>query len=488
MIRRPLVPCALVLLSLPAMAARPLSYEETLELAARQSPAVRTATLLAEQAGADVTTARGSFDPNLTLGGGWNRDLSRQRFGNFPDPFNLTSDGWNLDLDVSGTLPTGTTASFSAGMSASTVIVDVEGDDSILAALFGDGVQENYRPTFRLTLSQELLKGVRLRFNLQNVRRAQSSVTLAELEFQRATQEAVASAARAYWNWVYLAKTAELAVQSVAIATENLRVGTLKVERGQASTLERTRLEAAMVQAQSAALEAEVAAASAGDQLLLLLGDTPGQALQPASDPGEVPFQALDAASAVTAALAQSPEVLSARQRLEDARTALRDARHATLPSLTANVTGAFQGFDDQSLGGAFVLYETMFPSIGLSGQLRVPLGGRVAAGQSRRAASEVERQAQALTQTEDRVRADVEQQVRQLLNAVRKVELADANLRLAQETVEAEEALYAAGRTLLQQVLEARTGLDRAASEAVKARTDYRTAEVELQRLQGRL
>jgi outer membrane protein TolC len=67
-------------------------------------------------------------------------------------------------------------------------------------------------------------------------------------------------------------------------------------------------------------------------------------------------------------------------------------------------------------------------------------------------------------------------------------MELSDANLRLAQQTLEAEEALASAGRNIQRDVLQARTEVDRAKADAAKARTDYRLAQAQLLRLQGQL
>jgi outer membrane protein TolC len=85
-------------------------------------------------------------------------------------------------------------------------------------------------------------------------------------------------------------------------------------------------------------------------------------------------------------------------------------------------------------------------------------------------------------------VRSQVEQQVRALVSARELVGLADANLRLAEETLAAEDALASVGRSILKDVLEARAAVDAARVEAIRARVDARVAEVELLRLQGQL
>jgi outer membrane protein TolC len=85
-------------------------------------------------------------------------------------------------------------------------------------------------------------------------------------------------------------------------------------------------------------------------------------------------------------------------------------------------------------------------------------------------------------------VRASVAQQVRVLQTSQSRIELADANSRLALQTLAAEEALAAAGRSIQKTVLEARAEVDRTAAEAAKARTDHQLAQTELLRLQGQL
>lgn len=477
--------------AMPAWAARPLSYEEAVDVALQRNPSVRNAVATAEKAGHDVTSANGQYDPVLSLDGGWNRSLSLDRFGNFPDPFAVTSDGWNVNMNLSATAPTGTSATFQAGLAESTATISLQddGDPSILDAIFGDAQeQKSFRPTFRLSLAQELLKGVILGYNLQNVRRAKSGQTLAELEVERTRQQAIADVGNAYWNWVYVDQLAQIAREAVVVAEENLRVGAAKVEVGQAAPMERTRLEAALVQARTSAIDADNNAASTRDGLLLLMGEVPGQDVSPSSAPGSVPPLQVDASRAVAVALEQSVELRVQRQRVEDARRELAMARHARLPSLTANVSGALQGFDDTAWEGAFVLYESMLPSISVGATLSVPLGGRATTGTARKASAELQAQEALLAELDAKTRADVEQQVRVLSSAAQKVELADVNVRLAQETLAAEQSLHEVGRALLKDVLEAQASLDRALGEAVRARTDFRVAEVQLLRLQGQL
>ncbi len=473
-----------------ASGAETLSLDQAVREAIERAPAVQEAVRTLEASDAGVILAHGGFDPQLSVDGGWNRSLSRQRFGQFPDPFRITSDGWDAGMTLSGMAPTGTSATFDMRMRQSTATVSLDGEDnSVLDQLFGsDQEQKTFQPSFSFSLSQELLKGIRLKSGLAQVRQAKEARTLSALQLDQARQQAIADTSRLYWTWVYRDQVARIERQGVATAEEALRVGQARVDAGRAAPVERTRLQAALVQATVEAITAENEAARARDDLLVTLGRPPGQEVDPSSVPGDVPAVALDLAQATAEARTGSLDVLVALAQVDQARSALADAKHAMLPQLTASLNGSLQGFDDTSWADSFVWLETMLPSVGVRGTLNVPLGNRAATGDKRRAAAELERAEVSAQRVVDQVSVSVAAQVRTLRTARTQVELADANLRLSEETLSAEQARYDAGRALLQDVLEAREQVERTAAEAVRARTDFRVAEVELKRLQGRL
>jgi cobalt-zinc-cadmium efflux system outer membrane protein len=463
-----------------AMAAdvRMLTYEDALEATEAANPQLRRAALSSDVATADVRSALGTFDPTLSLTGGWDRRSSLQFQPPFPDPFNSTFSSWNLGTSLSGTAPTGTTVTVNGSLFSFRQSIETEG---------GDFTQNFYQPSFTVGLKQELLRGVKLAFNMQNIRMAKEGQTLAELQLASARQEALAATAKAYWSWVQATRLAEIARASVAVAEEGLRVGKSKVAAGQLAPLEQTRLEAALIQARTSAVEAEHGVFAARDQLLLLMGEQPGQELAPGSAVGDAAAYTLELASAVDVALAQSASLAVQRARVEQARQVVQDARHATLPTLTANLDAGVNGGDGESWGQAFELLGG-FPTFSIGGTFAVPLGNRASTGQLQRASAQVAVEQATLTEQERQLAADVGQQVRALEMARQKVSLAEANVVLAEETLRAEESLAAAGRAILKDVLESRDGVAKARVEVVRARTDVRLAEVELLRLQGGL
>lgn len=456
---------------------RLLTYEDALAATEEHNPAIVKARIASDQANASVRTALGAFDPTISVTGGYNKSNVLRFQPPYPDPFNASFASWNVGTTVSGTAPTGTTLSVTGELQSSHNVID--------GGASGSFTQDTFSPTFTFGLRQELLKGLILGYNLQNVRKSHQSADLAELQRQSARNEALAGAAKAYWGWVQASRLADLSHASVSVAEEALRVGRAKVEAGELAPVEATRLEAALVQARTTAIEADHTAAQARDTLLLAMGEAPGQELAPGSAVGDAPEYTLDVAKAVEVALQQSLTLAVARAQLDQARLAVRDAKQATLPTLTADVNGGVSGSNPNTWGEAFQTLGS-FPTINATGTFSAPLGNRVATGQLQAATYGVATQEAVVAEAERQLTADVIQQVRVMEAARQKVTLADANVRLAEETLRAEEALQAVGRAIPKDVLESRDALDKARVEAVRARTDVRLAEVELLRLQG--
>ena len=286
------------------------------------------------------------------------------------------------------------------------------------------------------------------------------------------------------------------------MAEEALRVGKLKVEAGDLAPVEETRLEAALVQAQASALDSFNASEMAANALLLVMGESADQVVVPATQPGDVPDMALDVKAATEVAMSQNLDLAVARANLDTAEIQQSTSKHGRLPTLSATVATGVSGLSNQETNALGRVTKSASPgeSLGnltgsesqpyytVAGNFSVPLGNRAAKGDADRNGYAVYRTRSDLEELERSVAAQVEENVRALDSAKRKVELADANQHLAEVTLKAEEALSEAGRSIQKDVLEARNEVARAKAEATRARTDYRVAQVALLKLQGQL
>lgn len=460
---------------------RLVGYSEALNLALEANPDLGAARLSHDAAKAGFVSANGMFDPVLNIDGGYAWSRSVGFFQGFP--FQSTSSSWDTGVGVSGTSPVGTSVSLSSGFdrNSSTFITNFGANES-------EQLQDAFTSRFDLSLTQDILRGHRLSYNTQNVKSASRTLDNAELSVEQSRQQVLANTANGYWNWVYLEELAIIQEEAVEVAQEELRVGLLKVDAGEMAPVERTRLQTAVVQAKSNALAARNNAFDAADRLALLMGAQPGMAMKPSSGVGEVPFLEIDPARAVDVALGQNLDLMLSASGVEQARWDHVNAKHAMLPSLSATAATGVVG-QDETAGGAWgSMFTEAFPYVSLRGNFSVPLGNRAAKGSARAALADLRSRELRHEELQRSIRSAVHQQVRVLMSSRQQVELADANLRLARETLVGEEALFDAGRTILKDVLESRAAVDQARGEAVRARTSYRQGEVELLRLQGQL
>ncbi len=476
----------LALAPVRAQAERPLTYDEALAASVDGNPALRLARYEVERAEAALVGSRGIFDPTWTASGSW----FQSREVGYEPTFDVRTlndaSGWNARTGINGALATGTSWQLSGDSSSTLYTTASNGTCTFCPFEF---TQTNVDVGIDASITQSILEGNRLAYNLQNVTLASQALDAANLQLKRTEQETLASVATAYWSWWYQDQLLELAQDNVAVAAEALRVVELKVASGDFAPVERTRQEADVVGKQAELIAAQQAARRATDDLLLLLGEAPGQDLLPATQPDVALPQELDGEAAVRVALAQNLDLLLARQNVDAAELALSLAKHATLPSLSATLAGSL-GAQDTGFGGALgALGEDLkTPTTTVSANWSMPLGNRAARASKDQAAVTTWTRTIELEQLEGQVSAQVGQQVLQLQSSAQRVALTEANLRLAEQTLAAEQALADAGRSIQKDVLEARQATEAARVEVAKARTDQQLALVELMRLQGQL
>jgi len=477
----------LLLSMVPGLAAaeRPITYAQALRAAAEANPTLMSAELSLEQADAGIRAAKSIYDPNLRLDGTWNPTSRTDGF--FQGfSFEQESRGWDLLTGLSGQFGTGTSYAVDGSFNRnySSFVSDFAGSSS-------ESIQDAYSANMMFSLTQQLLKGHRFAYNVQNITQAESQRSIAELTLSQSYQQVLAETASAYWNWVYQVSLAEITAASVVVAEEALRVGEAKVEAGELAPVEGTRLRAAHVQAQSSALDTRNMLANASDTLLLLMGIESGEAIVPATSVGEIQPVSLDIAQTVETALAQNQELGIARRRAEAAALNLRHARHGVLPTLSATATSGVRSqyeTENETVRAMAGLSDNAYPWMAISSNLSVPLGNRAARSEMATASAELSMRRRELESTMRSVRSQVEEKVRTLSASQERIKLADAQLMLAEETLVAEEALVEAGRSIYKDLLEARNELASARGEKIKARIDHRIARVELLRLQGLL
>ena len=472
-----------MLLAVPVALALTLTYEEALTRAGEANVDVRAAAQDVLAAEASLLAARSPFEPTLDASGSYYSQAEEGTSPQFGETYYEAS-GWNASAALVQPLATGTSLSVGMDSSQSRTLFrgQIEGFD------FESEEDGQIASKLTFTLSQQLLQGHRLAWNLQGVRTAKGVRSIAEAMRQARRQQVLADTARQFWGARYQRSLADIAAQTWEIAKEQRRVAQALVEGGRLAPVEGTRAEALMVQAERASMLADSAARAAEEALLIGIGEPPGTALELVSAPSAPPALSLDEDAVVEAVLQGNPELVGLRIQLDTRRRALKDARHALLPALGGTASYALKGYEPTLAGSLAEAATGDFRDYSLGAQLSLPLFNRAdrgALGQAEAAATLAELDVRRL---EDGLTQAARAQVRTLEAASRDVELARLNVRLAEETLAAEQARLAEGRALQRDVSEALKGLDTARTEAERALTDYLVAVVELERLKGSL
>lgn len=470
----------LILFSLTALA-EDLSYPEALQQALDRNASVLGGQLSADGARGALLASKGIFDPELSgwLGYSANRSEGTREFGEVLSSFNSL----NADAEISQYLQTGT--SLSLGLTTSQSRFRYELRDTGLVV---ESDEPQWSTDLSLGLTQNLLEGFSRRYNLQGVRAAEQAVETASLSVLATRQQVLADTASAYWGLVLSQRLVTIAEQGLAVAEEERRIVLARVQAGSLAPIERTRVEAAVVQARSSQLQARSAAAAASEGLQVLLGDSPDGQLRAISEPAEPSAIELDDDAIAVEALRSNLDLQQLRLSEEGADLDLRDAQHARLPSLSLVGSAALKGYET-SLSGSFAeVFGGELLDWSLGGQVGAPLGNRAARGSvaQREAAlgqARISREA-----AERGLLQGVRAQVRAVEQAAVTVELARANLDLAEQTLAAERVLQEAGRALQKDVLESMRAVDSARVAVEQARVDHAMAVVELMRLRGAL
>jgi outer membrane protein TolC len=465
-----------------AQGAAPLGYEDCLQRALEGNIAFQRAGLDVESADGALLAAKATFDPMLTAGAS---SFSRtgESFSQFGEVLeNTRRQNWNVGL--SQYIPTGTTVNltwdWSRFQTDFTLVdnnIEIESEDPF------------FQPNLNVSLTQEILQGFRLANNLGGVRRAERARDAAEARLLVQRQQTLEDVARAYWNLYHQRDLVEIAQWSVDTAKEEQRVVAAKVAEGTLAASEQARVDALVVQAESALVDARIAEQTARDLLLVAIGMPLGGDVQLTSEPADPLPVAVDVDGAVAAAMERNPELQALRLMEDNSALDVVMAKHSLLPQLTANASYGQNGFEEGD-GAAAVseAFSNKLPTWTLGATLTMPLLNRADRG----ALDSTE--ATAAQMRLDRVawERSLDQQVRaqvaQIDASKAQISLREANLRLAEETLAAQKALQDAGRVIQKDVLDAMREVENAKVLLLRARADYQVAILSLERLKGTL
>jgi outer membrane protein TolC len=463
-----------------AVARDALTLREAVQAALASNLEVRIASLEPEIARQSVTVEEAAFDTRLFAEGSVAQSEQTTTFS--------ATTGTSADRR---SWVAGAQKRFALGTSV-TVQTSLDRNDS------NAGVNtSNLSQSADLTLlvRQPLLRGFGRDANLASLQQSEAGFEAAKAAFRKALLEVLAEAERAYWNVARLQEELALNDSALSVAEALLNESRERRRVGLATEVDVLQAEAFQAEQLEARIETNRRLGEAVDALLSITGrfqeDTPpGIDYEPSLEPLQIDTlfepefrRILEEARAI------DPDLAAQASRLDQRQWAVREAKANLKPSLDLVLSGAYLGLDDEDAGTA---YNNAFDrdgnawSAGL--EFSMPWQQRAAKATLRQREKQFEQEEIRYLQREQELFRNVRAAWRSLESTRQSLEASRLTVRLQEAAFEQEKGKFEEGLSVFRDVLESQRDLDQAQSRLLQAKFNRISAEIEIQRLSGKL
>jgi len=506
MTRLPILPALLVAFSLvaqespkvdspkaeaPQTAATKLTLQNAIETSLKNNLQVQIAAETRTTSWAGLTIEQGAFDWNLTSSLSIGKTQDATRAANFPG----------------GPLVASETTSYSRSLSVG----------STKAFGWGGNLNLNYAPSYRFskgtlnggpenpfttnpydggfsaTYTQSLLKGFGRDVTESRLIVARKSAQAADLNFQKAIIDLVASTETLYWDVVYAQRNLQNKQQALALSQKQLNENQIRVQVGTLAPIEVTSSEASVAQAQQDIITAESQFLNAKDALIRALypsTERPGS-LELVDVPTLKPLE-LNEAAAEKQALASRIELKTARLDLESRQLQESAASNRTLPQLDAFATyvgSAASQIPSEGLSAVNKdLTKGAYPGYTVGIQFAMPIQNRAAKGTQAQARASRRQSELNLRDLELGITLDVRQALRTLESSTKGVAAAEKTRIFREKDLEAEQKKFENGMSTNFLVLSKLNDLNTAKGNELQYQINYAKAVTALEKALGHL
>jgi outer membrane protein TolC len=359
---------------------------------------------------------------------------------------------------------------------------------------------DSTRPGLEFRYTMPLLRGLGREVVTSDVLLAKSGLEISRNDLRLQATTTIKDVEDAYWDLVAVRAALNVANQSLKLANDLLELNKKKVEVGTLAPIEITQAEAGVAAREEGVIQAENALEAAEDRLLQLLAvpqtdpmwstsiiptDRP---MEPGTSPGldEVMGKALEI----------RPELLTARQAVKDRELSERVAQNGTKHGLDLVSSVAISKPESDTVLSVVGSTDPARNIVDYDGgpDWRVglvysyPLHNRTAKAAAKTATLNREKAELGLQNTEQAIRVDVRNAVRNVESGVKRVKAAQSSTILQQKKLEAEQKKFDNGMSTSFEVLTFQTDLADAQVAEIRARLDYVKALADLERAQGTL
>ena len=368
-----------------------------------------------------------------------------------------------------------------------------------------------YAPIWSGSYTQPLLKGFKIDANRQGIYVQKINRDITDVQLKATITNTVSNVREAYWNYVFAVQSVQVDQQLVDLAQQLVQDNQTRVQVGTMA-----KLDVVTAQAQAAAQQQVLVTAQgtlrtnelALKRLLVAGTQDPlwNAHIDPADRPDFMP-EPIDLEAAVRTALANRTDLQIAKKNLDINGITLNYLSNQLLPQtdlvatygwagiggteLVKNATsGAGTTNQVQSIPGGYSdalqsLFHNQLPRWNLTLNMSYPLGLNSAKATTARARIQLNQDQAQVKQIELQVATDITNAVINVQNGAERVQAAQVARDLAQQQLDAENAKFQVGMSTNYLVVQAQNNLATAQNTELQNILNYRTALVELDRLQ---
>ncbi len=267
------------------------------------------------------------FDPEISASANRTKTKQQRFLGSRPDPFELTSQRSQYDAGISQNLPTGTTISANASLSAST--------SSIYTDQFSGNVG--------ITITQALLQGFGLGTNLANLRGARIDYEISQAELKGVAEEVIASVEQAYWDLYLTREEINIQQRSLELANKQLKESQERVAVGKLPELELAAVHAEVATRNEALIDAQSRYEQARLRFLYILNPSDQTSWATVPFPLDKPFVPIDTLDTMEIheqlGMKYRPDLQQAQLSLKKGEIEITRTRNGLLPRLDFFIT-----------------------------------------------------------------------------------------------------------------------------------------------------
>ena len=457
-----------------------LNLHSAVRLALEKNYAVRVEKYAPAVAQARVTQALGTFDPVVTARGQRSQNNNPQLIqsttgGDFGLGITRTVSEL-LDVDIEELTPIGTIISLGTS---------VENDDNA-----ANNPRKTYSTFAGLTVTQPLLQGFGTEATLSPIRLARKDLQTSQWDFQQTVIDTITETAQAYDDLYFTRQNLGVAERSRDLAQQLLNDNERRVKIGVLTPLDVSVARSQLAQREETILTARQTMHMAENELKLRVSDDVEsflavklQIAPPATiDPGVADFNA-----DLPHALERRPDYQQATIELARRRITLVYDRTQSRPRLDLSASLGSNGLDRQLGNSLAQAYrgENLGVSVGLNAT--IPISNRAGRGQTLAAKLGVAQELVALKQLEQQIIVRLDNAGMQVRTQRASIAAATEALRLAHESLDAEQTKLAEGTSTTYVVLQLQSELANAESNLLRAQTDYLKAVAAYEREAGR-